>query len=146
MFYKAKNFNQCFGTWAEKTPEDVDTSSMFGSSGCTYELIPDASVGPWCQTESDGCVVPSVPSKAPSDVPSKEPSFMPSDTSADYTSVGNGLCQECNSDRWPPYGWAYETEQWAIKTCNAEPTCLGYQYYPKIWVPEGAAIFFTAQR
>jgi len=59
MFFKATNFNQCLGTWAMKTPDDVGTSYMFLSSGCTNKSQQDANVGPWCKTESDGCVASS---------------------------------------------------------------------------------------
>merc|ERR1712238_60877 len=98
MFDNAKDFNQCLGTWAKKTTPDVITSSMFVASRCTNTNNPDASVGPWCKGESDGCVVPeaepslepsviSVPSEMQSDVPSEVPSWTPSDVPNGQPSV-----------------------------------------------------------
>jgi len=80
-FNNAAAFNQCLSTWASKTPSNVSTYSMFGSSGCLGVSSPDPTVAPWCQREVDGCFAPSsnssqTPSTSP--LPSTSPSIIPS--------------------------------------------------------------------
>merc|ERR1711971_852909 len=55
--FEYSDFDQCLSTWAEKTPNDVDTYLMFDNTGCPGESNPLPEVGPWCQTEAQYCGV-----------------------------------------------------------------------------------------
>jgi len=59
MFFQATNFDQCLSTWADKTPQDVDVTTIFDRTSCPNTSDPDPSVGPWCQEQ---CSVPSTSS------------------------------------------------------------------------------------
>jgi len=79
MFDGALRFNQCLSTWADKTPNDVNTFSMLNGTNCTSVYV-NSTFGPWCQDEVyDECIAfsasPSA-SLAPSSSsrPSQEPS------------------------------------------------------------------------
>merc|ERR1711957_95981 len=84
MFYGASSFSQCLSTWAEKTSNYVDTTSMLNGTSCTSIYV-NPTFGPWCQDELNECIVPSsaptaaptVPTMAPSMTPSITPSMTP---------------------------------------------------------------------
>jgi len=65
MFGRAYDFNQCLSTWAEKTSDTVDTRVMFYTRNNKYDTgcpngieSPNATIGPWCQDNTQGCFVP----------------------------------------------------------------------------------------
>merc|ERR1712194_567698 len=92
----ALRFNQRLSSWALKTSDSVNTTSMLSKTGCPSCVddkecyTPDPEVGPWCQKKGfDGCVAsstspnvsPTVPvrsSPGPSSGPSPGPSTGPS--------------------------------------------------------------------
>lgn len=51
-------FNQCIGSWYGKIGDDSDLYEMFKQSTCSGIDTPDPNVGPWCQTNADGCLTP----------------------------------------------------------------------------------------
>ena len=64
MFSNAASFNQCLSTWAEKTSDGVDTNAMLTSSGCPNDNDPNATIGPWCQDNNQGCFAKSQKKKS----------------------------------------------------------------------------------
>ena len=83
MFLASSNFNQCLSTWADKTLPNVSVTNIFQFSGCPNQNTV-ATVGPWCQFESEQC---SAPSESPSMMPST--SNMPSDLPSVPSSTSN---------------------------------------------------------
>jgi len=53
MFHYAGMFNQCLSSWANKTPENVDTEDMFEYTSCPFTSDPTR--GPWCRGVANGC-------------------------------------------------------------------------------------------
>merc|ERR1712238_357893 len=81
MFDGASSFNQCLSTWAEKTSNYVNTTSMLNGTSCTSDYV-NPTFGPWCQDEFNGCIVPT---SAPS--ASLRPTVQPSTSAAPSTST-----------------------------------------------------------
>ena len=104
MFYKANEYNQCLSTWADKTPNDVNTVDMFQFSSCPNQDDPASNLGPWCQ-DYNICQV-TVTNNEPSDVPSgrtsdvpnaspvttNEPSDVPSGRTSDVPNDCDSIC------------------------------------------------------
>jgi len=59
MFSGAGNFDQCLGTWASETSDEVYVAYMFYGPGCSNGYDdPKPKVGPWCQGSTESCFDP----------------------------------------------------------------------------------------
>ena len=48
MFALAKTFNQCLSTWSDKTPKNINVTSMLFATQCPCWGDPNPTIGPWC--------------------------------------------------------------------------------------------------
>jgi len=56
LFRSASAFNQCLSEWPNKVSFDFDGYNMFVGTKCSNQsTLSEPRVGPWCQTEADGC-------------------------------------------------------------------------------------------